>query len=280
MNIKRYVLYVDESGISDLTDKMYSNFLLTGLALDHEEDLEMSGYFNFLKRRYHLDQSRSFHAYHLFEDRSCDVYLSDAKAKRISESLAEFINISPIRVCVHSLEKSRLKSFLNIQSDDDFKGSEKQRRDKELPYELLSGHIFHWFADLTKYKNARGEIVAESRKSSDYTLLSTYLRCKNPDAFTTNLIKKSCQKMNTVISSIRFESKIGIRPGLEVADLISYVSYLHLNRRLQKFRKRGLVRVWHAIEKRLEKKKIQVVTNSGFVKYTRADRVRKKSNMI
>ena len=277
--MKRYSLYLDESGIADLTNTSYKNFLLTGLVMKHDEDRELSGYFNFLKRRHHLDQEKSFHAYDLFENKYSSKYLSEDKAKRLCLSLSEFIKIIPIKIKVVSVDKNLLKSFLRIKTSDDLKGSEEKRRDKEIPYEILSAELFLWFSNFVKKERGRGGIIAESRKNADYTLLRTYLKCHEPNSFRQKSLKKSCENMGRHISSIRFESKIGVWPGLELADIISYISFLKLNKRIRKsqFRKRGLIDVWHQIEKKMEDKKIRSFSNSESSKYINPDRVRKMS---
>ena len=273
--MKRYTMYLDESGIADLTDKQYPDFLLTGLVLDHDEDSEVSAYFNFIKRKYRLDGERSFHAYDLFENKTSKFYLPDTRAKKLCESLSELINIAPLSISITSLNKAELRNFLNIQGDDDFKGSEQKKRDKELAYEVLSTHLFFWFGSLTKKEHARGALVAESRRNADHTLLRTYLRCKEPDTFQLGVLKKSCNDLRGSITSIRFENKIGVWPGLELADLISYVSFLKLYGRIQKFKHRGLTLLWASVEKKIEKDKIQIITKPGFKKYIHQNRVRK-----
>lgn len=211
----------------------------------------------------------------IFEDKTSELYLSDKKAEKISKSLTELIKIAPIKIGVLCASKSELKKFLNIKSNEDFKGSEQKKRDKEIAYEVLAAHLFWWFANFTKKERARGAIVAESRKNADYTLLRAYLRCKEQGTFQSAVLKKSCDNMRDTISSIRFENKIGVWPGLELADIISYISFLKLNNRLQKFKKRGLVPVWHEFEKKIEKNKIRQIRDSGFKKYIKSDRVRK-----
>lgn len=274
--MKRLVLYLDESGIANLIDVSQRYFLITGLIIDEIEDRALSGYFSFLKRRHFFKDDKSLHAYDLFEGSE---RLNESKSKKLTLSLSEFINITPFKVIVVSVEKSSLKSYLNIKSNDEFEGDEKKRRDRELPYEILSSYIFLWFSNYAKKQNARCAIVAESRMGADHTLLRTYVRCQQKDTFKDKNLVRSCGNMRRNISSIRFESKSGVRSGLELADIISYVSFLKLNKRLAKreFTKRGLSIIWHEIEKKMEKNKIQTFTKSRFSKFINPNRVRKTS---
>lgn len=283
--MKRYSLYIDESGSGNLADYSYKNLLLTGLIVEEIHDFEISAYFNYIKKIYKISEHIPFHAYDLFENSKSESYLPSKKAAKLVESLTEFIKIIPIKVAIYNLDKTKLRSFFGMKEkqNDYFVGNEESGRWKEIPYEILSSKMFFWFADQLNFANEnRGAIIAESRKEADHALLRSYLRCKTPLQHNSENIRRASEKMQKRISSIRFEEKIGFRPGLEIADLFSYTSYQVINKKIRSkhFTDRKFTNLWHAIEKKIYNKKINVATNHTFKTYIPSSRVNKISNKI
>jgi hypothetical protein len=282
--MKRYSLYIDESGSGNLTDYSYNNLLLTGIIIEEIHDIEISAYFNYIKKIYKLSEYIPFHSYDLFENSKSKSYLPLNKAVKLINSLTEFIKIIPVKASIYNIDKTKLRFFFGMKGKNDyFSGSEESERWKEIPYEILSSKMFFWFADnLTANSEHRGAIVAESRKEADHALLRSYLRCKTPSQHNSQNMRSASEKMQKRISSIRFEGKIGFWPGLEIADLFSYTAYQVVNKKIRSkhFRDRKFTNLWHAIEKKIYNKKINVATNHTFKTYIPSSRVNKISNKV
>ncbi len=282
--MQRHLLYVDESGFGNLADSR-QNLLLTGLIVEEKEDSEISAYFNYIKKIYKIVEGTTFHSYDLFENPKSKLYLTPKKALKLVASLIEFIKIIPIKVSIRYLDKKRLRDFFKMKDGENryFTGSEEAERWKDIPYEVLASKIFFWFADyVASDKKSRGSIVAESRKESDHALLRSYLRCKTPSQYNSQNMRKCSEKMQRVVSSIRFEGKIGCRPGLEIVDLFSYVAYQSITNKLRTkhFKERNFASLWRAIKSKIDNKKISEANNRTFKTYLFSRRVYKISNKV
>lgn len=283
--MRRYLLYVDESGSGNLADDS-QNLIITGVIMENNADSEISGYFSYLKKIYKLPEGYSFHSYDLFEGNRSGFSLSAQKAKKLVDSLIEFIKIIPIAASIHYLDKKDLREFLGMSYNkkEYFAGSEEPKRWKDIPYEILASKIFFWFAKYVNNadKTARGAVVAESRREADHALLRAYLRCKTPTQLNSINLKRCSEKMQKQISSIRFEEKTGFWPGLEIADLFSYVAYQVVTGKIRskKFTEKNFTLLWKTIKNKIEFKKISGADGHTFKSYISPNRVHKISNKI
>lgn len=280
---QKFNTYIDESGIASLTDLTCDKFILTGVIIDDKEDVQLSAYFNFIKRKYKIPEDNSFHTYDLFENKKYEFYLKNNDALKLAESLAEFIKISPIRSLCLFLNKNDLRNFLGIKDNSYFKGegSSNRKRDKDIGYEMLATKIFLWFGKCLNQNNgASGKIIVESRQNLDYAVLKSYLLCKQSNRFKTKRLNKASSSFGKNVSAVNFESKIGLCGGLEIADLISYISSLSIKKQISSNEKRGIPILWDAIKEILEKNKIQTVELSEFKNLISFDRVNKITNYI
>jgi len=274
---EKFNIYIDESGIACLTDITESKFILTGVILDHEEEAQVAAYFNFIKRKYGIPEDNPFHAYDLFGNRHSKFYLSDVMIQNLSISLAEFIRISPLKSLCLSIDKEGLKRFLKIKDNSYFEGVRK--RDKEIPYEMLAIKILLWFGNYLNQKGkASGKIIVESRQNLDYATLKAYFSCKQENNFRTKRFRESSVFFKENVGSIGFENKIGLCGGLEIADLISYISFLSVKKQISQHEQRGVPVLWEAIKETLEKNKIQEVVLPEFKNLLSPDRVNKITN--
>jgi hypothetical protein len=78
---KTHYLFLDESGIAELTDETYRYFLLTSVAANKESFDEIEGYFSLIKRKYGLEGEFPFHTYDLLENQASENYLTPAQAR-------------------------------------------------------------------------------------------------------------------------------------------------------------------------------------------------------
>jgi hypothetical protein len=253
----RYTLYVDESGTANLNDKRDDLFFLTGLILENNTSRSFSDYFQLVKKRHGIETTRNFHSVEFFEIKQNEQYVSNKKAKDFSYTLGEVLDTLPTTVFSYQLDKNTLRKVLKIPEDYDFKGTTKEHKaDKEIAYELLARKIFFDFAQFLNKKNAKGNIVAESRNVSDSILLKTFFECKNPDYFNnTPRFASYANNFNEKVVSICFENKNAVTAGLEIADTISYLWYLDIKGKMgESFaQKRGLVALCKELHKNAKK---------------------------
>ncbi len=281
-------MYVDESGGHGLTDTRSDSFLLAGLVMENYEDSDISAYFEFLKRKHGIQEGQHFHSVDLFEARGSDVYLKPKKARAIVGSLAEFIKTVPVEMKVLSLTKKNLKEVLGINRSLDKGALSKKLRDggalgseiRDIAYDILASDLFLWFSSHSLWKaGSKGGIIAESRKESDHALMTAFLQCKEPDSYKSNekMIRKRVDKMSKRVTSIKFENKTGECSGLEIADLVSYVSFLALRRQLT-FRPIGLAKIWREIQKKIHGGTIEKISDANLLKWLPKNRVHKISS--
>ena len=143
--------------------------------------------------------------------------------------------------------------------------------------------MFFWFANhIAHEKESRGAVVAESRRESDHALLRAYLRCKTPSQHNSRNMRNNSEKMHKGVSSIRFEEKAGFWPGLEIADLFSYVAYQAVTKRIRTkhFTERGFTILWRTIKNKIESKKINEANAHTFQSNISSNRVNKISNKV
>jgi len=277
-NNKKHILYLDESGCSSLTDYVSKKFLLTGVMIDTKEDIEISAYFNFIKRKYGIPVNYPFHSHDIFENKRSPSYLTNTNAKDVISSLAEFIDITPIKFKVFMLNKNKLRRFFGFKRDS-FKGIPRDRRkDKEIGYDILASRLIFWFAHELEKKSAKGEIVADSRRKSDVILLDSYLNCQMSSSFNESDISILAREARNNITSIKFEKKTGLCGGLEIADLISYVSFLAENNRLKKSSAKNISVLWKVVKKNMLRGAIQEIREDSFEKYLTTGRVNRIAN--
>jgi len=140
--------------------------------------------------------------------------------------------------------------------------------------------LFFWFADFLRSKNAKGAIVAESRDYLDQALLRTYLRSKNASQYNSFNLRKKTESMKKYVTSIRFESKEGLWPALELADLVSFLAFQSVNKKIRHFTSRGIKYIWYNVTKKIDKKCIKKATKGSFKAYISTGRIRKISNYV
>lgn len=283
------LLYIDESGVPSLTDKRSRYFLLAGVSVEEHRDNEISGFFEVLKRKYSINQGQPFHTTDLFEIKSSEIYLKAKDSRALAKSLAEFIEVAPFKVKVIAIDKIFLRKFLglpkNLNSSDfrnDNTGTGKITRD--IAYEIAASYLFFWFSnEILTNDNNRGAIIAESRYDADHALLLTFLNCKTPskhmikDVNETENSKKAVS-MRSRVSSIKFENKLGECAGLEIADLICYLANLKAHKKLNKFKKRGILSLYKIAKKKLEGGDIIILNDNEILSCLPPDRVHKVSN--
>ncbi|MDO8552072.1 MAG: DUF3800 domain-containing protein [bacterium] len=161
-NSKKFTLYVDESGTAGLSDKRSEYFILTGLAIEHPRDNELSGWFDVLKRKYGINKGHTFHSVDIFELKDSLNYLTNKNDRALADSLGEFIALAPIKYKVVALKKSVLRKALRLPRNlipNQFRRTAVGVQVRDIGYDILSGHLFFWFSNkVLKNDSYRGSI--------------------------------------------------------------------------------------------------------------------------
>jgi hypothetical protein len=78
------------------------------------------------------------------------------------------------------------------------------------------------------------------------------------------------------------KKKTGFWPGLEIADLFSYVAYQSITGKIRKktFTEKNFTPLWKTIKNKIESKKISVADRRTFNSYISPNKVSKISNKI
>lgn len=236
-------LFIDESGKSSLAEKENEPFILTGVILKDIEIPAIEGFFNFIKRKFNIDPTRPFHSYHIYENPKTRI--STPKALALSKSLAEYISLIPIDIQVVIISKSEFKNALGIKSNEDFKGDSKRKEIKQYPYRIMASYLFDWFGEKLEKDGSIGQIIADSRRGGDHQLLKTLHLCKESQAFN---VKFSSEAIEKRINAICFAEKGFLSGGLEITDLVSYVTFFRARRLIKNQHDIGLNLIWEEIK--------------------------------
>lgn len=237
------ILFIDESGKSSLAEKEDEPFLLTGVILDNKEIQAVEGFFSYIKRKYKIPQEKPFHSYEIFENPKKK--LPDTQLLLLSPTLAEFISLIPIRIYIVIINKLQFKSALGIRSNDDFKGSEKRKEMRSYPYRIMASYLFAKFGEHLQKNKQIGQIFADSRRGADHQLLKTLNLCKEGVVpfrqEYTNMVKEN-------VTALCFAEKGFLSGGLEITDLISYVSFIRVRRMISSATNIGLDKIWEEVK--------------------------------
>lgn len=238
-------LFIDESGKSSLADQENQPFLITGVVLDNTELGTVEGYFRYIKRKYNIPAKESFHSYHIYEHPGKK--LPDSQLILLSQNLADFIDTIPIDINVVYIDKQEFRSALGVKTLDDFKGSKERKEMKDFPYRALASFLFGCFGKYLDEKGHIGQIIADSRKGGDYQLLKTLHLCKEK-VIPFNPGYREAVKDR--VTAICFAEKGFLSGGLEITDIISYISYHRIKRLILANKSKGSDLLWKAIRKR------------------------------
>ncbi len=272
--MKKYTLYLDESGSTSFTQETLVsrgvNFAICSIAVEHSEDSSLSAYFEYLKKKHSLGSIKPFHSYDIFENIHSAQYLSPSKSKLLCKSLAEFIEIAPIRFNVFYINREKCRKYFQIKksiTNIEINAHQYGQLIRDLPYDLVSTQALWWFSGDILSSESRGSVTAESREVDDHALLDSFIRNKAPDNFVIfpaghkghrpfeQKLHQNAVLMRQRVTSLKFENKIAECPGLELADLISYITFQYINKKLNQFSDKGVPELWDVIRKKMDNKK-------------------------
>lgn len=249
--MKRYFLYVDESGIANLLDMSYKHFLLTGVIISAEESDNIDGYFNFIKRKYGLSTEEPFHSFEILEDDTSGIKLKPSAAKTFLASVTELIKIAPIRVKVIHSKKKSFRKMDGLKTEENFKYSKYNKKKADIIYTLSATKLFYWFAEFLEEQDAQGYVIVDSRKGLDIHLLEAYNNSKEQTQRRTREESLLADVAKIRLNSITFSEKNTLTGGLELVDLISFAFFhrFDIERKLKDYMKIGLNNISLAVIK-------------------------------
>jgi hypothetical protein len=225
-----------------LLEKGNEPFILTGVLLDDEEIVKIEGYFNYIKRKYGIDESKPFHSYHIYEEPKTK--LPDDTLTKLSTSLADFISLIPIKVQFVRVNKQIFKKALGVTDDSELSGSKKRKEMREFPHRLMSATLFAWFAQYLHRKDKVGQIISDARRGGDAQFLKTLYLCKE-----TKIPFKQgyADYIRDRLLAICFAEKGFLSGGVEITDLISYISFMRFRRLMTANSSKGVGKIWDSI---------------------------------
>lgn len=256
-DMNHFTLFLDESGKSSLTAKTNEPFILTGVILNDEEINTIAGFFEYIKRRFGFDLNEPFHSYETFE--KLESRLSVQKGKLLVKTLADFLSLIPIRIYIVSIDKSDFKKSLGVSSNNDLKGSRERNEIKQFPYQIMSAYLYKWFASCIRKKDNIGQIITDSRRGADYQLITSLSWAKDPNG---PLPLQSQKLIQDKCNAICFADKSFLSGGLEIADLISFVSFFNARSNMNSMDHIRLNLIWKEVKNKLRRKKIHRLSNS------------------
>lgn len=237
-------LYLDESGKSSLVE-VKEPFIITGTIIHDLEIGAIEGFFTYIKRKYNIDDSKPFHSYHIYENPGTK--LPDHVLLELSSSLAEFVSLIPIKIRIVSVDKQLLRTVLGIKSNADFRGDKKRKEIRDYPYRVMAADLFAWFAKELVDIDSIGQVIADSRRGGDHQLLKTLNLCK--EGHVPYKDKSISESVSEKISAICFSEKNFLSGGLELTDLISYITYFKVRRLISANTNIGADKLWESIRK-------------------------------
>ncbi len=255
--MSKTTLFIDESGKASLADEPSDLFILTGIILDNPEIQTIEGFFNYIKLKFRLPLIQTFHSYDIFENPKTK--LPNTSLVDLSRSISEFLSLIPTKIHLTWISKRRFRAALGIKSINDFKGSSERKDMKDYPYRVAASYIFAMFGKYLSKNNSVGQIIADSRKGGDHQLLKTLNLCKEKAV---PIKDEYHEAIKNRISAICFAEKGFLSGGLEIADIVSYVTFNRAMRRMSATKITGIDKIWEQI-----KPKAQIIQiNQDFVR--------------
>lgn len=227
-----YILFIDESGKSELSDDG-SNFLLCGVVISRDLHSALSSFMVSFKNKSGISITENIHAFNLFEDeRFRGQKIPHSKIKiffdrliRIAEGTDMWCSIS--RICKTSYLESIRRVAKNKNSTEKAVTRYLRRNNlHDFLYEALARKVILEFGHFLEVEDAQGEIIAESRRQEDNTVLKAFLSATIESTFKKESKYKSWSTSAFKrIHSLTFQNKKGLSFGLEIADLFGWTHF-------------------------------------------------------
>ncbi len=229
-----YILFIDESGKSKLSDETGRYFLLSGVIIDSNLHHALSAYMLSLKEKSGISSTENIHAFDLFEKEKLHGSPT-LKVKEIDKFFERFLSLAHgalLRVMVLHIDKGpyqkqieRCARHHKVKYRRVYNMLKKEAL-HDLLYETAMRKLVLEFGRFLEDQGAVGEVMAESRRQDDDATLRAFMDSTNtskfPEGGTYNAWSRYSFKR---IHSLTFQNKKGLSFGLEIADLFAWADY-------------------------------------------------------
>lgn len=231
-----YILFIDESGKSKLSDDTGRYFLLSGVIIDSNLHQALSNYIVSLKNKCGIPVDQNIHAFDLFENEKLKGF-SRIKVGAINQLFGRFLSLShgtDMHAIVLQVDKQAYRAQIEKCAKKHkvaFKRvySELKKNDlHDVLYEVAARKMILEFGSFLEQRKAVGEVIAESRRQDDEATLRAFVDATNSSRFPDGTIYKTWSQYSfNRIHSLTFQNKKGLSFGLEIADLIAWGTFNH-----------------------------------------------------
>jgi hypothetical protein len=223
MKTPSYYMFVDESGDASLNHRG-QHFILSTVIINREDFEIIQGYMRLLKRKYFGDDFKVIHTTDLFE-RPYTKYRKLCRPKDVTNQfihrLHDILTTIPYNSCVYHVDKDSVRAKYGYKPAP-------RRKSKtlniDLPYELAATEAILDFTKFLKHRKSMGEIVIESRLHRDGNFV-TYFDNARKAKFPGGIPNPAFNDVKNSIPSLFISNKDSINNGLEIADIVAYVTY-------------------------------------------------------
>lgn len=291
--LKLLNLYIDESGSSAIYEPRYKFFLISAIVLSPEEEDLTSLLFQKWRNKYLTSPNKCFHATDFFENYIAGYTRNQLRFTRnfnkAVDELSDMLDYLDIKGEVYFVDMQALRKKLRLNEPHAYKNifsnTEEQKiyRENQEAYKstvlktigkkkiflplaltLKNAFSFHFGKiNIAQVDNPnKGYIHFESLSGADRLLIEQYHKLRD----------KVSPSYKGKIIGINFHTKNSLDGGIELADLISYISFQTLrfkHRRVNEYKNlaiRSIIQVKRLRKSIREKAKIKVVdvTNDTF----------------
>ena len=237
---ENYILFIDESGKSKLSDDG-EHFLLSCIIIQKDLHAALSSYMVSLKERSNIPADENTHAFELFEDektrdrdnRRIKKRIPHAKIDALFRKLSSLIDGADMKCFFFRINKTFYKKLITKIARRK-RGTNravvsyiKRSGLDDFLYESLARKAILEFGHFLENEDAYGEVMAESRRQDDHTVLWAFISATHESTFGDESRYRSWAKSSLKrIQSLTFQNKKGLSFGLEIADLFGWA---HLN---------------------------------------------------
>lgn len=231
-NKETYILFIDESGKSKLTDDG-DVFYLTGLIINKNLHTALSSYMLSLKHKSMIPGESNLHAFDLFENekinnrrvsyKNIDAFLD--RLLKLVEGTEMYSSVVVVKKSnyLKKIAKTAHKQKSTIKAVASYL---KRNGLEDFLYEALVRKLILQFGHFLHEKDANGEIVAESRRDGDHAVVNGFINATKSNRYMPNTINNLwSQHCFNRIYGLTFQNKKGLSYGLEIADMFAWTTF-------------------------------------------------------
>lgn len=221
---KKYMAFMDESGVSNLNDTS-SDFWLSMVVIEKKDFPIIEGYLRLLKRHSLQDDYKTIHMCDLVE-KTAEKYptLSATKTANLFFSqLGAVLSYIPYDCRVFYIDKDALRTSLDYTPT---RGKKSKGINLEVAYESVAESAIRDFTNHLLDNDAQGEITIESRLFNDAHFVTAFDKVRKQRMPGGAWASTSIEAKNR-ITSLHIANKNHNDGGLELADICAYATMRH-----------------------------------------------------